>query len=175
MSRATRANPRLAFTAVAVALCYLAACISPPTTYLFDPDGGGADGGTSVTDADALDATTNVPPEDAVVPTCPAACTGGCDGTTCKVKCNGKDACKGGTVACAPGMACIVDCSAGRACDGLAIDQNGASSLCLRCSNGKEACNNVTCSAAAACTKVCTPGNACNKSCDNCATVAACP
>lgn len=197
MSRATGFSHALRLTALTGAL---GACLSTPSLRPLASDGdaagidgrgadsGGVDGNVEGPGIDgAADDDANAIPDSSVA--CPAACSGGCGGgicvirgvggstcppgLSCQVKCENSKSCER-TITCAVGKPCIVECTATKACDSVRVDQNGASSLCLRCSNGDQACNSVTCSASS-CVKVCNPENACNSACGNCATATACP
>ncbi|MEM1034700.1 MAG: hypothetical protein AAGN82_30450, partial [Myxococcota bacterium] len=52
---------------------------------------------------------------------CPAACTGGCIGGTCRIDCNGAGACQGAMVNCPPGWRCEVQCGGPTSCMGATV------------------------------------------------------
>lgn len=124
--------------------------------------------------------------------TCPPQCNEGCSGGTCTilvtggssqapigcpagfachVSCRGTQVCTG-TINCASGYACTVSCNGDQACSSSAINQNGATSLCVECiASGNPGCDSVSC--AGTCSLACQGG--CGSSCGNCASVPACP
>ena len=89
---------------------------------------------------------------------CPPACTGGCDGTTCNIDCQGNSACEDDAVACPAGWDCAVDCDGNSACNGATITCNVQA--CTVACAGNFGCRNatVTCGAGT-CAVACSTGN----------------
>jgi hypothetical protein len=89
--------------------------------------------------------------------TCPAACTGGCDGTTCLIDCVGDTRCEGDTIVCPANFACVVTCSGLDACDTGTLECNDLYPCTIQC-DGVDACGDfqVECGDGA-CTMECGP------------------
>ncbi len=72
---------------------------------------------------------------------CPAACTGGCNGTTCTIDCtgpaNGKGKCEGNnvTINCPAGYDCFVDCSGDDGCQDATINCPAEHKCTVNCAN----------------------------------------
>jgi hypothetical protein len=111
--------------------------------------------------------------------TCPAACTGGCNGSTCVVNCNSAAACQGSVINCPPGFACDVSCAGSDGCSAATINCPDNYACVVSC-GANSSCRNgiINCSATGTCdvscsnaTQVCRDaqincdGNACTATC----------
>jgi hypothetical protein len=125
---------------------------------------------------------------------CPAECTGGCDGNTCTmmcgpagcndrvitcpadyachIVCDGGDACDTSMVKCPAGYGCKVDCVQGTdACGDMALDCGTASTCDITCADVQTVCIGamVTCGAgecSATCAGMSKADVVCGDSCD---------
>jgi hypothetical protein len=95
-----------------------------------------------------------------------APCTGGCDGGTCAVECDGhnsKAVCSSSRVVCPPGRPCKVSCSAVSTCQ-LATIVCPSDAPCQVLCNGDSTCEQTTiqCPTSAACTVLCGGSSSCS-------------
>jgi hypothetical protein len=124
---------------------------------------------------------------------CPAECTGGCDGNTCTIMCgtagcndrmitcpadyachlvcDGGDACDTSTVTCPAGYACSVECVQGTdACGDMLLECGDASTCAIACADVQTVCIGALMRCGAGqCTATCAGGSMadaeCNDSC----------
>lgn len=101
--------------------------------------------------------------------TCPAACTGGCAGSSCRIDCTDNDACKGMLIACPDGFDCDVLCSGDNSCKSATIVCPRDGSCSQRCTNPKDACTDATLQCGSGpCTMQCLEGKACSNTLVEC-------
>ncbi len=67
------------------------------------------------------------------------ACTGGCADGVCRIRCEGKDACKDATKTCPPGLHCEVSCAGKSACKAATFSCPAEHRCALSC-DGDDAC-----------------------------------
>ena len=74
---------------------------------------------------------------------CPGQCTGGCESGLCKIDCAAA-ACESMTIACPDDRACAVTCHGLDACDTSTITCPSAHGCTLLCTDGVDACGDVS-------------------------------
>jgi hypothetical protein len=103
---------------------------------------------------------------------CPSNCTGGCDGGTCAVECDGhssKAVCSDSRVVCPSGRPCKISCDGVGTCQ-IATILCPSDAPCQVLCNGESTCQQTTiqCPTSAACTVLCGGTSSCSEGAMRC-------